>query len=140
MIHQRCKPCLCLSRRVEGEDGKMSATRLPAALRGDRNLDFQEYTEASEVGPILDAWIDKRLPKMSMNAMTREGRGLGRGKGEGRDKSDQKRAADAGGGSKGARGAVEKGVDVGEPKEGDCKPSQTKPGRECELDSAYLEL
>ena len=39
MIHQRCKPCLCISRKVEGEDGKMSATRLPSALRGDRNLD-----------------------------------------------------------------------------------------------------
>ena len=43
MIHQRCKPCLCLSRRVKGEDGKMSAKALPAALRGDRNVDVSFF-------------------------------------------------------------------------------------------------
>lgn len=67
----------------------------------------------------MDAWIEKRLPKRSMNAKTREARGLGReGKGEGRDKAEQKRAADA---EKGAGGKGEKGVDAAETKEGDRK-------------------
>lgn len=38
MIHQRCKPCLCLFRKEKGAPGNPSQALSPM-LRGDRNLD-----------------------------------------------------------------------------------------------------
>eukprot|EP00903_Cladosiphon_okamuranus_P012638 g11823.t1 len=96
MIHQRCKPCLCLfNKNLKDAEGNPAApAHLSPMLTGDRNLDIHEYSEVSEIGAIVDRWIEKQFPNKAPNSRRgRGGRGDSRGRGSrDRDRSGRKRA------------------------------------------------
>ncbi|CAM9767871.1 unnamed protein product [Ectocarpus fasciculatus] len=93
MIHQRCKPCLCLFNknkgRVEGDTATVSV--LPHMLTGDKNLDIHEYSNVSEIDAIVAAWIEKQFPNKGPNSRRTRG-----GRGDSRDRSGRKRANEEG--------------------------------------------